>query len=635
MADNVRFTRTPDSEIIRRRAAIDPVYAKILAEAEAAKAAYRQRREAEERALPPAEAAGTEVMATINEVEPAAPAALAAGAAAAAVPAFMPEMPESAEENMAALPEHTFHEADADRDCGSINQGYETIEQMRGFATAAFGGAPARTSAAEAAVLPEAEPAPAPRLSVNDRQEAAVLPAENSEAEIKNAAKTVSCPENIFPWTMKADKVWAAPLLAGSGRAASDEKEREPAEPAAPAALAAGAAAAAAPAFTPEVPPVAKQIDVIRLFKSMECRQPQMRWIPVPAHMAQTLAADSLSPTDQPALPAEAGKAAANADIFAGFARQSRSLYPTAHPEAGHNKNNTPSVNFAAAQPPTLNLQFKLGGYNSAQDSFIWEHIQTAPAPLTPQNQEKGAREANLDALCTLAVEQTGKAAAAPLPAAAEESIAAAPPQAAAMAEQREIKAGRAEPLEMPAGRPAQPKTEARYSYRLPSLELLQEPVYHEENIISQESLERSAGLLENVLEDFGVRGEIIHVRPGPVVTLYEFEPAPGVKSSRVIGLSDDIARSMSAIAARVAVIPGRNVIGIELPNKKRETVYLREILQSGAYKTSDYKLPLALGKNIGGEPIIAELAKMPHLLVAGTTGSGKSVAINTMILSL
>lgn len=172
--------------------------------------------------------------------------------------------------------------------------------------------------------------------------------------------------------------------------------------------------------------------------------------------------------------------------------------------------------------------------------------------------------------------------------------------------------------------------------YIFPPNALLQlPPVQDESTIITQEMLERSAGLLESVLEDFGVRGEIIHVRPGPVVTLYEFEPAPGVKSSRVIGLSDDIARSMSALSARVAVVPGRNVIGIELPNANRETVYLREMIDSRAFEASNYRLPLCLGKGIGGEPIIAELAKMPHLLVAGTTGSGKSVAINTMILSL
>src|SRR5205814_5621921 len=132
-----------------------------------------------------------------------------------------------------------------------------------------------------------------------------------------------------------------------------------------------------------------------------------------------------------------------------------------------------------------------------------------------------------------------------------------------------------------------------------------------------------------------GVRGEISNARPGPVVTLYELEPAPGIKSSRVIGLSDDIARSMSALSARVAVVPGRNAIGIELPNPRRERVYLRELLSSDDYMGTTAKLPLCLGKTIGGEPVIVDLARMPHLLIAGTTGSGKSVAINTMILSL
>jgi S-DNA-T family DNA segregation ATPase FtsK/SpoIIIE len=172
-------------------------------------------------------------------------------------------------------------------------------------------------------------------------------------------------------------------------------------------------------------------------------------------------------------------------------------------------------------------------------------------------------------------------------------------------------------------------------AYEYPPRELLQEPPRTVGFVLTQEQLEQNAGLLESVLEDFGVRGEIIHVRPGPVVTLYEFEPAPGVKSSRVIGLADDIARSMSALSARVAVVPGRNVIGIELPNQTRETVYFREMIDSADFAKSGYKLPICLGKTIGGEPVVAELAKMPHLLVAGTTGSGKSVAINTMILSL
>ncbi|WP_375694273.1 DNA translocase FtsK [Bartonella sp. AD24XZML] len=171
--------------------------------------------------------------------------------------------------------------------------------------------------------------------------------------------------------------------------------------------------------------------------------------------------------------------------------------------------------------------------------------------------------------------------------------------------------------------------------YEFPPINLLQEPVFHEGTMIPQETLERGAGLLESVLEDFGIKGEVIHVHPGPVVTMYEFEPAAGVKSSRVINLSDDIARSMSAISTRVAVIPGRNVIGIELPNAVRETVYLRELIQTRSFRESEFKLALALGKGINGELVIAELAKMPHLLVAGTTGSGKSVAINTMILSI
>ncbi|WP_455918450.1 DNA translocase FtsK [Ensifer canadensis] len=171
--------------------------------------------------------------------------------------------------------------------------------------------------------------------------------------------------------------------------------------------------------------------------------------------------------------------------------------------------------------------------------------------------------------------------------------------------------------------------------YEFPAEDLLQEPPEGRGFFMSQEQLEQNAGLLESVLEDFGVRGEIIHVRPGPVVTLYEFEPAPGVKSSRVINLADDIARSMSALSARVAVVPGRNVIGIELPNATRETVYFRELIESVDFRKTNCKLALCLGKTIGGEPVIAELAKMPHLLVAGTTGSGKSVAINTMILSL
>ena len=183
--------------------------------------------------------------------------------------------------------------------------------------------------------------------------------------------------------------------------------------------------------------------------------------------------------------------------------------------------------------------------------------------------------------------------------------------------------------------REAQPDLLGRATYELPPLSLLNEAKRTNIITISEDALEQNARLLEGVLDDFGVKGEIINVRPGPVVTLYELEPAPGTKSSRVIGLADDIARSMSAISARVAVVPGRNAIGIELPNQRRETVYFREMIGSQDFEKSAHKLALALGKNIGGEAVIAELAKMPHLLVAGTTGSGKSVAINTMILSL
>ncbi len=175
----------------------------------------------------------------------------------------------------------------------------------------------------------------------------------------------------------------------------------------------------------------------------------------------------------------------------------------------------------------------------------------------------------------------------------------------------------------------------AQGGYILPPLELLAAPKSNGRAVLSADALAANATALEGVLGDFGVRGEIINTRPGPVVTLYELEPAPGIKSSRVIGLADDIARSMSALSARVAVVAGRNAIGIELPNPTREKVYLRELLASADYADSTAKLPLCLGKTIGGEPVIADLARMPHLLIAGTTGSGKSVAINTMIMSL
>ena len=198
-----------------------------------------------------------------------------------------------------------------------------------------------------------------------------------------------------------------------------------------------------------------------------------------------------------------------------------------------------------------------------------------------------------------------------------------------------------------PAGAPravapaAAPKTPSRPAaspwgeWIMPPLAMLTEPKKSAGARVSQDALEQNARLLEGVLDDFGVKGEIVNVRPGPVVALYELEPAPGIKSSRVIGLADDIARSMSAVSARVAVVQGRNAIGIELPNQRRETVYLRELLASEDFEKSKHRLAIGLGKTIGGDPVIVDLTRMPHLLVAGTTGSGKSVAINTMILSL
>jgi S-DNA-T family DNA segregation ATPase FtsK/SpoIIIE len=185
--------------------------------------------------------------------------------------------------------------------------------------------------------------------------------------------------------------------------------------------------------------------------------------------------------------------------------------------------------------------------------------------------------------------------------------------------------------------KPARARTSRRSSggYQLPALALLAAAKSSDRFAPTQESIQATAGALETVLQDFGVRGQIINARPGPVVTLYELEPAPGIKSSRVIGLADDIARSMSALSARVAVVSGRNAIGIELPNERREKVYLRELLDAEDYQGTAAKLPLCLGKTIGGETVIVDLARMPHLLIAGTTGSGKSVAINTMILSL
>ena len=210
-------------------------------------------------------------------------------------------------------------------------------------------------------------------------------------------------------------------------------------------------------------------------------------------------------------------------------------------------------------------------------------------------------------------------------------------------AEQGELKLEEKEQPTRTVKQPAKPsplksireQREYAKQFHLPKLDFLAKPKIDKDAAVSRDYLEKRARQLENVLEEYGVKGEIVNVRPGPVVTLFELEPAPGIKTTRVINLADDIARSMSALSVRIAVIPGQSVIGIEMPNEKRADVYLKEMFACDEFKNATKPLLLALGKDIGGKPTFADLAKMPHLLVAGTTGSGKSVAINTMILSL
>ncbi|MEZ5680747.1 MAG: DNA translocase FtsK 4TM domain-containing protein [Erythrobacter sp.] len=194
-----------------------------------------------------------------------------------------------------------------------------------------------------------------------------------------------------------------------------------------------------------------------------------------------------------------------------------------------------------------------------------------------------------------------------------------------------------ADPAPAPASpRPAKAKQRDMFaSYQLPSLDLLDDMPENSAPKLDKMALERNARLLENVLDDFNVKGEITAVRAGPVVTMYELEPAPGIKASRVVGLAEDIARNMSAISARVSPIPGKTVIGIELPNADRQMVSYKQLAASAAFVDSRGSLPMILGKDIAGEPIVADLAAMPHLLVAGTTGSGKSVGLNAILLSL
>ncbi|TDL85026.1 DNA translocase FtsK [Meridianimarinicoccus aquatilis] len=272
------------------------------------------------------------------------------------------------------------------------------------------------------------------------------------------------------------------------------------------------------------------------------------------------------------------------------------------------------------------------------KDAFVEPQVEASIPDAAPAAQTwdapDGAAEIDLDDFedNTPAAYAAPEAPVAPVPQAAIPRAVPKAPVVQHAAVRRPAPSARAQAESQP---PLQFTPEVEEAYDCPPLSLLRDPGTVERLYLSDEALEENARMLENVLEDYGVKGDIVSVRPGPVVTMYELEPAPGLKASRVIGLADDIARSMSALSARVSTVPGRSVIGIELPNDNREMVLLREILSARDFGDSKLRLPLALGKDIGGESIVANLAKMPHLLIAGTTGSGKSVAINTMILSL
>ncbi|MFV1602622.1 MULTISPECIES: DNA translocase FtsK [unclassified Phaeobacter] len=289
-------------------------------------------------------------------------------------------------------------------------------------------------------------------------------------------------------------------------------------------------------------------------------------------------------------------------------------------PEAGYSPDAEPHQGYDSA------------AYEHPASAGFVDHVASEGLPSAPIPDASGAQ----------VLRRTAESAAASNAAAATVAPPVTPPVTLPVAEPRRAV------VEQPVRKPPQPSARAKAEaqpplafedassdFELPPLSLLTSPAQIERHHLSDEALEENARMLESVLDDYGVKGDIVSVRPGPVVTMYELEPAPGLKASRVIGLADDIARSMSALSARVSTVPGRTVIGIELPNDKREKVVLREILASRDFGDGTHALPLALGKDIGGDSMVANLAKMPHLLIAGTTGSGKSVAINTMILSL